>query len=147
MVASSQGNVREKNQFSRSGKSRGILWKVTENLWKWESQGKVREFCDARNDFYCSRHLFVPYFSASYGCRFRKSLHLFLCYEMFFLHNSFLGRKYVCWSQFLDLSYLCLYFASQFTAGFWKTKSFKCISLRSQYYPEWLLGIIQAAAN
>ena len=38
-----QGKVREKQKFSRSGKSQGILQKVRENLSSCQSQWKVRE--------------------------------------------------------------------------------------------------------
>ena len=63
-VASGQGKVREK-YFLRSEKIQGILWKVRENLWMWESR-KVKEksvnfVMNTRDTFYCSRHLFVQF--------------------------------------------------------------------------------------
>ena len=63
------GKSQGKKYFSRSGKSQGILLKVRENLWIWESQGKVREFCDEclQYIFITVLHFYVPYFSASYG--------------------------------------------------------------------------------
>ena len=43
-VATGQGKVRERINFSRSGKSQGIWILVSEKLFKTKSQGKVREF-------------------------------------------------------------------------------------------------------
>ena len=45
MVAIDQEKVREKINFSRSGKSQGILISFREFCDYWKSQGKVSEFC------------------------------------------------------------------------------------------------------
>ena len=47
MVATGQEKVREKINFSRSGKSQGISPKVREFVIYWKSHGEVREFCRA----------------------------------------------------------------------------------------------------
>ena len=48
-INSRVATVREKQgknkNFSRSGKSQGIFWKVRENLWYCQSQWIFREFC------------------------------------------------------------------------------------------------------
>ena len=104
-VASGQGKVREKIIFQGQGKVREFCKKSGTNYGYGKVRKKSGNFVMNAHDtffFITVLHLYVPYFSASYRPRWKNPC-IFL-YNMIFLPlKSFLGRKYVCWAQFIDL--------------------------------------------
>ena len=97
----------QKNIFQGQGKVKEFCKKFGKIFGYWKVREKSGNFVmNAHGTFFITVvHLYVPYFSALYGPRW-KNPYIFLILNDISPYKSFLKRKYACWKQIIDLSRL-----------------------------------------